>query len=322
MSNTDGHSAAEAADAAASAEPIVSEYGAELAALGRSPATVRSYIGDVRNLLGFLAAETGEPIDVAVLRRHLTIHLLRAWLAAQVRSQAARTTIARHVAAARSFTAWAHRSGILTTDPGVRLEAPRPHRHLPRVLDQEQVGQLMHSAELGSEQADPIAVRDRLIVELLYSTGIRVAELCGLDLADVDRERRTLRVLGKGNRERSVPYGVPADKALAAWLDGARSALATEHSSSALLLGARGGRLDPRTARRAVNQVTAATPGVPQLSPHTLRHSAATHLLEGGADLRHVQEILGHTTPATTQLYTHVSADRLQKAYLIAHPRA
>lgn len=320
MSNTDGN-VGRATDALAAAEPIVAEYAAELSSLGRSAATVRSYTGDVRNLLTYLAADTGEPVDAAALRRHLDIHLLRAWLAAQVRAQVARTTIARHVAAARSFTAWAHRTGVLTTDPGSRLEAPKAHRHLPHVLDHQQVDDVMHSAELGSEDADPIAVRDRLVVELLYSTGIRVSELCGLDLSAVDRERRTLRVLGKGDRERTVPYGLPAERALEEWI-AVRGALATSASPPALLLGARGGRLDPRAARRAVNEITATTPGVPQMSPHALRHSAATHLLEGGADLRHVQEILGHTTPATTQLYTHVSADRLQKAYLVAHPRA
>ncbi|EFV93245.1 site-specific tyrosine recombinase XerC, partial [Dietzia cinnamea P4] len=177
-------------------------------------------------------------------------------------------------------------------------------------------------SELGAAEGDPLAVRDRLVVELLYSCGIRVAELCGLDVDDVDAERRLLRVIGKGDRERAVPYGAPADRALRAWLDTGRPALTNARSGPALLLGARGGRLDPRAARRIVNEVSEATPGAPRVSPHALRHSSATHLLEGGADLRHVQELLGHSTPATTQIYTHVSAERLRAAYRGAHPRA
>ena len=181
---------------------------------------------------------------------------------------------------------------------------------------------MIRTAELGAAEGDPLAVRDQLVVELLYSCGIRVAEMCGLDVDDVDRERRLLRVIGKGDRERAVPYGLPAEAALGRWLASGRPALATDSSGPALLLGARGGRLDPRSARRIVNEVTAATPGAPRVSPHALRHSSATHLLEGGADLRHVQELLGHSTPATTQIYTHVSADRLRAAYRGAHPRA
>ena len=180
----------------------------------------------------------------------------------------------------------------------------------------------MRTTDLGASQGDPVAVRDRVVVELLYSCGIRVAELCGLDVDDVDDGRRVLRVVGKGDRERAVPYGVPAERALRSWLDAGRPALAGPRSGPALLLGARGGRLDPRAARRIVNEVTAATPGAPTVSPHALRHSSATHLLEGGADLRHVQELLGHSTPATTQIYTHVSAERLRTAYRGAHPRA
>ena len=181
---------------------------------------------------------------------------------------------------------------------------------------------MMAAATTGAEEADPIAVRDLLIVELLYATGIRVSELCGLDLGDVARHRRTLRVLGKGNRERTVVYGVPAERVLDRWLGGARSALATAASPPAVLLGARGGRLDPRAARTVVNLASEAVPGGPRLSPHGLRHSAATHLLNGGADLRSVQELLGHATLSTTQLYTHVTVDRLRAIHDQAHPRA
>lgn len=288
----------------------------------RSEATVRSYRSDVRGLLAHLVRDTDGPSTAADLRGALTLPALRGWLAAQVGAGAARSTVARRVAAARSFSGWAARTGLVPTDVAARLEAPRARRHLPEVLDLDQAAETIRTTELAAAEGDPIALRDRLVVELLYSCGIRVAELCGLDVDDVDTERRLLRVVGKGDRERAVPYGPPADRALRSWLDGGRPTLATAWSGPSLLLGARGGRLDPRAARRIVNEVTAATPGAPRVSPHALRHSSATHLLEGGADLRHVQELLGHSTPATTQIYTHVSADRLRAAYRGAHPRA
>lgn len=180
----------------------------------------------------------------------------------------------------------------------------------------------MDAAESGAQQNDPIALRDRLIVELLYATGIRVGELCGLDLGSVDRERWLLRVIGKGDKERSVPYGKPAADAVDLWLHVGRPAVATDSSGQALLLGKRGKRLDQRQARSVVHEVLSAVPGAPNLSPHGLRHTAATHLLEGGADLRVVQELLGHASLATTQLYTHVSVARLRAVHDQAHPRA
>ena len=288
----------------------------------RSEATVRSYRSDVLGLLAHLAGDAGGSTTAADLAGAITLPALRGWLAAQVGAGAARSTVARRVAAARSFSGWAARIGLLTSDVAARLEAPRARRHLPEVLDVGQAAETIRTADLGAAEGDPIALRDRLVVELLYSCGIRVAELCGLDVDDIDTERRLLRVVGKGDRERAVPYGPPAVRALRAWLDAGRPELATTASGPALLVGVRGGRLDPRAARRIVNEVTAATPGAPQVSPHALRHSSATHLLEGGADLRHVQELLGHSTPATTQIYTHVSADRLRAAYRGAHPRA
>ena len=299
-------------------DQILDEFSADLVSRGRSQATVRSYLSDIRHLVAFLDPEGIDPAAVELI----DLAALRAWLGEQVSAEAARSTIARRVASARAFTAWAHRRGILTTDPGQRLEAPRPHRRLPKVLDKDQANEVIRSAELGSEDSNPAALRDRLIVELLYSTGVRVSELCGLDLRSIDRTNRVLRVIGKGNKERTVPFGLPAERAIDAWLIHGRPALVSADSGDALLLGAHGGRLNVRAARKAVNDVTSATDGVPVLSPHALRHSAATHLLEGGADLRHVQEILGHTTPATTQLYTHVSNERLAAAYKIAHPRA
>lgn len=282
---------------------------------GLSPHTVRAYLGDLDGLVAVLVRDgLGlADLDLAVLRR---------WLAEQRAGGAGRRTLARRASAVRVFTAWATRTGRLSQDPGSRLVAPRPHRSLPSVLSAEQASAMLDAATTGAAEAEPLAVRDLLILELLYATGIRVSELCGLDIDDLSRHRRTLRVIGKGNRERTVVYGVPAERALEGWLSGARSAVATAASGQALLLGARGGRLDPRAARAVVNGASEAVPGGPRLSPHGLRHSAATHLLNGGADLRSVQELLGHATLSTTQLYTHVTVDRLRAIHDQAHPRA
>ncbi|HWD06969.1 MAG TPA: tyrosine recombinase XerC [Amycolatopsis sp.] len=286
-----------------------------------SPHTVRAYVGDVVSLLVFVTA--GED-DGRPARRldELDVGLLRAWLAGQRGDGAGRTTLARRAAAARTFTAWAHRQGLLEADPGGRLAAPRAHRTLPGVLRAEQAGELMQAAAAGAEQQDPVALRDRAVVELLYATGIRVSELCGLDVGAADFERRVVSVIGKGDKERTVPFGVPAAGALAAWLDRGRPELAGTKSGQALFLGVRGNRLDPRAARRVVHEAVAAVPGALDMGPHGLRHSAATHLLEGGADLRSVQELLGHATLATTQLYTHVTVERLKAIHDRAHPRA
>ena len=323
MSNSaDGSDSGDDRSAPAACGPniddLLEEFCADLISRGRSEATVRSYVADVRHLFTYLDPDGAAPAPAVLV----DLAALRAWLGEQVTGRAARSTIARRVASARAFTAWAYRRGVLDSDPGQRLEAPRPHRRLPRVLDEAQAMEVIRSAELGAEESDPAALRDQVIVELLYSTGIRVSELCGLDLRSIDSERRVLRVLGKGDKERTVPFGLPAQRAIDGWLERGRPALVSPSSGEAFLLGARGGRLNVRAARKAVNDVTAATDGVPVLSPHALRHSAATHLLTGGADLRHVQEILGHTTPATTQLYTHVSNERLAAAYRTAHPRA
>ena len=282
---------------------------------GRSVHTRRAYLGDLRSLIEFLA-ESGSSLDT------LNLPMLRTWLAAAARAGAARTTLARRTSAVKAFTAWATRRGSLAADPAVRLQAPKAHRALPAVLRQDQALATMTAAKSGAEQGDPVAARDRLIVELLYATGIRVSELCGLDLDDIDVERRLLRVLGKGNKQRSVPFGIPAAEALRSWLAGGRPALVTEATGPALLVGARGRRLDVRQARTVVHQTVAAVVGAPDMGPHGLRHSAATHLLEGGADLRVVQELLGHASLATTQLYTHVTVARLRAVHEQAHPRA
>jgi integrase/recombinase XerC len=284
---------------------------------GRSAHTRRAYLGDLRSLFAFLAERAPE----AGLER-LTLPILRSWLSAQTAAGTARTTVARRTSAVKTFTAWASRRGLLDGDPAERLQVPKARRTLPAVLRQSQAREAMDAATLGAEQGDPLALRDRLIVEMLYATGIRVSELCGLDIDDVDTGTRVLRVLGKGNKQRTVPFGEPALRALTSWLADGRPALATSTSGPALLVGARGGRLDPRQARTVVHQTMAAVDGAPNIGPHGLRHSAATHLLEGGADLRIVQELLGHSSLATTQLYTHVSVARLRAVHDQAHPRA
>ena len=282
---------------------------------GRSAHTRRAYLGDLRSLFGFLDGR-GIGLD------GLSLPVLRTWLAAAASAGAARTTLARRTSAVKAFTAWAMRRGLLTTDPAARLQVPKAHRILPAVLRQDQAMDAMAAAKSGAEQGDPLALRDRLIVEMLYATGIRVSELCGLDVDDVDTRHRLVRVLGKGNKQRTVPFGVPAADALRAWLTDGRPALVIAESGPALLLGARGRRLDVRQARTVVHQTVSAVNGAPDMGPHGLRHSAATHLLEGGADLRVVQELLGHSSLATTQLYTHVAVSRLRAVHDQAHPRA
>ena len=289
---------------------------------GLSRHTVRAYLGDVAALLGHAAAVGAtDPAD-------LSVGTLRAWLAGQHGQGQARASLARRAAAARAFTAFAHARGLMPADPGPLLGMPRIPRRLPEVLRQDQVAAVLAAATGPSgnsgrdSQDEALALRDTAIVELLYATGIRVSELCGLDLGDLDEDRRTVRVLGKGNRERTVPAGIPAVKAVAGWARSGRPVLVTPGSGRALFLGARGRRLDPRTARRVVHTRLAAVPGTPDSGPHGLRHAAATHLLEGGADLRSVQEILGHASLTSTQIYTHVSIERLQSAYRQAHPRA
>ncbi len=293
---------------------------------GLSTATVTAYTADVASLLDHLGrlagGESPEDLD------SLTLAALRSWLARQRSTGAARASMGRRSASAKSFTAWAQRTGRLSTDVGARLASPRPDKTLPSVLRVDQAAELLRAsspdeaAEAGDPVAAAVAVRDQAILEVLYACGIRVAELTGLDVADIDRRRRVLRVLGKGNKERVVPFGVPADRALTGWLEHGRGILVRSGSGHALFVGVRGGRIDQRAVRTLVHRRTAAVPGAPELAPHGLRHTAATHLLEGGADLRTVQELLGHASLATTQLYTHVTAERLSAVYRQAHPRA
>lgn len=296
---------------------------------GLSPHTVRAYVGDVVSLLAHLhglepGRDNGGPPDDADLQG-LDLGELRSWLARQHAGGASRTTLARRAASARTFTAWAQRAGYLEADPGTWLSSPKAHRTLPGVLTTDQATNLMHGSGVGAAELDPVGLRDHAVLETLYATGVRVSELCGLDVADVDFSRRVLRVLGKGNKERVVPFGAPAENALNEWLRSGRPELAARGKSGsghALFLGARGARVDQRAVRRVVHDAVSSVPGAARMGPHGLRHSAATHLLEGGADLRSVQELLGHATLATTQLYTHVTVERLKAIHDRTHPRA
>jgi integrase/recombinase XerC len=305
-----------------------------------SPHTVRAYGGDIRSLLEHAAREGADTPE------RLGLAELRGWLALQHERGATRATLARRGAAARTFTAFAQRRGWLATDPGPRLGTLKSRRTLPHVLRQDEMAAALTGLERAGRHAEAaaaakagrraaaragapdtaaeaaVALRDSAVLELLYATGIRVSELCGLDPGHLDHDRRTVLVRGKGDKERTVPVGVPALRAVTRWLAAGRPALATAASGPALFLGVRGGRLDPRTARRIVHERLREAGASRDTGPHGIRHSAATHLLEGGADLRSVQEILGHSSPATTQIYTHVSIERLKASYRQAHPRA
>jgi integrase/recombinase XerC len=286
---------------------------------GRSRHTIRAYIGDVVSLLDhFCGRAPDRRTDLA----RLGVSELREWLGAQHADGASRATLARRAASVRTFTAWAAQTGLLPVDPGPRLTAPAKQRKLPATLRAEQARSAMDASAVGAESDDPVALRDHAVLELLYATGVRVSELCGLDLDQVDHDRCLVRVIGKGDKERAVPFGAPAGRALERWLTSGRPSLVTDASGRALFLGVRGGRLDPRAARRVVHDAVGAVSGATDMGPHGLRHSAATHLLEGGADLRSVQELLGHATLATTQLYTHVTVERLKAIHDRTHPRS
>jgi integrase/recombinase XerC len=282
----------------------------------RSAHTLRAYLSDLRSLLAYAASEG--IIDLPGLE----LGTLRRWLGAQSQAGMSRSTLARRSATARSFTTWAMREEIIHTDPALRLRAPRTEKSLPGVLQPQQLARMLAGLAEAAAEGSPLAVRNRAMVELLYATGLRVGELAGMDVDDLNPDRRTLRVVGKGNKERTVPYGVPAAVAVDDWLRRGRPLLAKEGSGPALFLGSRGNRVDQRQVRAVVKGLLEALGDTSATGPHALRHSAATHLLDGGADLRAVQEILGHSSLATTQIYTHVSVDRLRKSYQQAHPRA
>lgn len=291
-----------------------------------SPATTRAYRSDLRDL-----------IEVALLTGVQTpaeadLELLREWQGQASERGDARATLARRTAAVRSFFAWALEAGVVSQDPSLRLVAPKRGRTLPTVATAQAVAEVLDGLDVLAEAGDPLPLRDHAMLELLYGAGVRVSELCGLDLGDIDLERGTARVLGKGSKERVVPFGGPARRAIDVYVTEGRPRLAIQTPSdapaaprgcgSALFLGSRGGRISPRAVYDVVSHRLAPTLGVERVGPHALRHSAATHLLDGGADLRTVQEILGHASLGTTQIYTHVSSERLRAAYRLAHPRA
>jgi integrase/recombinase XerC len=279
--------------------------------------TVRAYLGDLDSFIGHLANNGVSEIE------DINLQLIRSWLATQQVRGGARTTLSRRAVSVRLFTKWATKRGYLAVDVGATLATPKSHHTLPGVLTQGDAVTAIDSMAMRATEFDtPTSIRDVALVELLYATGARVSEVCGLDLEDLDFNRNTIRVLGKGNKERMIPMGAPAVKALHTYINGARYQLANDKSGRALFLGARGKRIDQRAVRTVVYEALSALEGVERMGPHSLRHSAATHLLEGGADLRTVQEILGHSSLATTQIYTHVSTDRLRQAFKQAHPRA
>jgi integrase/recombinase XerC len=279
--------------------------------------TVRAYTGDVAGFLLHLQRLGATSLEDASLQS------VRSWLAKQASLGSARATLQRRAAAVRMFCRWAHQEGRASNNPAAKLRSPRTVRALPATLEPGKAAEMLAAAiSVAGESGGPAALRDVAILELLYATGIRVSELVGLDVDDIDRERGTVRVFGKGRKERAVPVGGPASHALDAWLGPARGKLVTAESGAAVFIGDRGRRIDPRVVRRLVHAALRVVAGAPDLGPHGLRHAMATHLLEGGADLRSVQEMLGHASLATTQIYTHVTNERLRRAYEQAHPRA
>jgi integrase/recombinase XerC len=291
---------------------------------GLSPQTLRAYRTDLAQLARYAASVLGEPVDSTAV----DLELLRDWLWQSSQAGAAKASLARRSSAARAFTAWLARERD-GADTAARLRAPKADSHLPRVLTRGQMGELLGRLEERADAGDAGALRDLAVIELLYASALRVSELVGLDRDRLDLERLTVRVRGKGDKERVVPFGVPATRALARYLDLGRPVLekrGAEHSNGverrALFLGSTGRRLGSRAVYTLVSSLLSTLPGGGPAGPHTLRHSAATHLLDGGADLRSVQELLGHASLGTTQIYTHVSAERLRESYRTAHPRA
>ncbi|MCX6450950.1 MAG: tyrosine recombinase XerC [Actinobacteria bacterium] len=277
--------------------------------------SIRGYVSDLHSFLNHI-----EKLGVAEFSQLELTHV-RSWLANIQSTGASRATLARRIVSIRAFTYWAASEGWIKSDIGANLAIPKPHKTLPEVLSHSETDIVLQAIQAKRDsQPTALNIRDLAMIEVLYASGIRVSELCGLRLADFDQSRYTLQVLGKGNKERVVPIGIPAVKALQNWLSEGRPQIANESSTNAIFLGLRGKRIDQRTVREVVYEAMAAIGS--HMSPHGLRHTAATHLLEGGADLRTVQEILGHSSLATTQIYTHVSPQRLQQAYQQAHPRA
>ncbi|MGO1235128.1 tyrosine recombinase XerC [Microbacterium gubbeenense] len=293
----------------------IDAYAAHLGDVRRlSPATVRAYRADLVDLM----SASGD-IDI----RAVDLGGLRDWLWRASQRGDARSTLARRTSSARGMFSWALDNELIDVDPSLRLVTPKKPQTLPRVASAEGLDELLGRAQAAASEGDPVALRDHAILEALYATGIRVSELCGIDLDDLDLSSATAVVMGKGSKQRVVPFGAPARRAIEAYLARGRGALAAraETPTPAVFLGVRGGRVGPRAVydlvARSISPIVGQSAG-----PHALRHSAATHLLDGGADLRAVQELLGHASLGTTQVYTHVSSERLRAAYRLAHPRA
>ena len=284
----------------------------------RSSNTIRTYRTDLELFLQFASNQGLKKLT------DLELNTFRLWLADQKEKGSSNSTISRRSSTARVFSTWAFQKGLIESDPAIRLISPKVNKTLPKVLGQKQATALMQTAAILEDEENSMALRmrDHAILEVLYSSGIRVGELTGLDIKDLDFSRCTMRVIGKGNKERVVPFGQPAKDALRRYLDKSRFEFINEKSGNALFVGSRGKRLDTRQVRRIVTSAILRVEGAPDISPHDLRHSAATHMLEGGADLRIVQELLGHSSLATTQKYTHVTIERLREVFANAHPRA
>ena len=295
---------------------LITQYEEHLALVRNlSDNSIRGYVTDLESFLKHM-----EKMGIVEFNQ-LEIEHIRSWLANLQSAGVARSTLTRRIVSIRAFTNWAAANGWLTSDLGVNLAVPKPHKVLPEVLNVEDAATVLKALEVKCiEEPSAINLRDLALVEVLYSSGIRVSELCGLNLGDIDQSRNTLNVIGKGNKQRVVPVGLPAVRAIESYLKNARAEFINQNSQDALFLGSRGKRIDQRTVREVVYEAMKAVGS--DMGPHGLRHSAATHLLEGGADLRTVQEILGHASLSTTQIYTHVSPERLQSAYKQAHPRA
>ena len=295
---------------------LIAQYEEHLAMVRNlSDNSIRGYVGDLESFLAHM-----EKLKVLEFK-DLTIEHIRSWLANLQTTGVARSTLTRRIVSIRAFTNWAASNGWLTSDLGANLSIPKSHRTLPEILDVDEAAQILKALEVkAGEEVSAVNLRDLAMLEVLYASGIRVSELCGLNLGDIDASRNTLSVIGKGDRQRVVPLGIPAMKALQNYLSNGRGEFLNNKSADAVFLGSRGKRIDQRTVREVVYEAMKAVGAT--MGPHGLRHSAATHLLEGGADLRTVQEILGHASLATTQIYTHVSPERLQSAYKQAHPRA
>jgi integrase/recombinase XerC len=295
---------------------LLDQFSAELAnSRGFSNNTVKAYRSDVADLFSFMVSKKQQEIN------DIDLELIRDWLWRVSEKGFTKTTLARKSAAIRAFTAWLFKNGQLESDPGLKLRSPKASRTLPKVLSREAMLEVFEQLEPLATSDNPAGIQDLLIIEILYGSGIRVSELVGLDLQDIDYARKILRVTGKGDKQRMVPFSDPAGEALASWVKNGRPQFENELSGNALLITSRGKRVGVRQVYALVAGLLAET-AVGVAGPHALRHSAATHLLDGGADLRAVQELLGHSSLATTQIYTHVSVDRLKQGYLKAHPRA